>query len=100
MFADGQAPADDRERRRVRSRIVRLMDRPDELAGATVGSINEGDEVEILERHGLYRRISTPDGRSGWLHKMTLGDLIEESDAEPAIERDVLLATLSRRATA
>ncbi|HYN48822.1 MAG TPA: hypothetical protein VER83_08135 [Candidatus Nanopelagicales bacterium] len=98
-FAHDNAPADGRERRRVRYRIVRLVDRPDEVAGTTVGSIEEGDEVEILETHGLYRRVTTPDGRSGWLHKMTLGDLIEEPEAEPAIENDVLLAYLSRRGT-
>lgn len=96
-FAPDQAPAEGRERRRVRYQLVRLMDRPDEVAGTTVGSIDEGDEVEVLEKHGLYRRVTTPDGSSGWLHKMTLGDLIEEPEAEPALEKDVLLAYLSGR---
>jgi hypothetical protein len=85
------------ERRLVRYRIVRLLDRPDEIVGATVGSLDEGDEVEVLEKHGMYRRVQAPDGRTGWLHKMTLGDLVEEAEPEPEIEKDVLLAYLSGR---
>jgi hypothetical protein len=96
-FARVPGSATGAERRRVRYNIVRLLDRPDEVAGATVGSLDEGDEVEVLEKKGLYRRVTTPDGRSGWLHKMTLGDLIEEAEPEPAIEKDVLLAYLSGR---
>jgi len=94
-FAQDQARAEGRERRRVRYQLVRLMDRPDEVAGTTVGSIDEGDEVEVLERHGLYRRVTTPDGSSGWLHKMTLGDVIEEPEAERAIEKGIRPAYLS-----
>jgi hypothetical protein len=98
-FSPDQAVAAGRERCRVGYRIVRLLDRPDELAGETVGSVDQGDEVEILEKHGLYRRVTTPDGRSGWLHKMTLGDLIEEPEAEPELDEEALLDVMSRRAT-
>jgi hypothetical protein len=86
------------ERRRVRYRIVRLLDRPDELTGTTVGSLDEGDEVAVVEQSGLYRRVETPDGRTGWLHKMTLGDVVElapEPDAE--VDPDVLMAYLAAR---
>jgi hypothetical protein len=86
------------ERRLVRYRIVRLLDQPDELLGTTTGSLDEGDEVAILEVSGLYRRVKTPDGRVGWLHKMTLGDVVEtppEQDA--AIDPDVLTAYLAAR---
>lgn len=89
------------ERRLVRYRIVRLLDRPDELTGNTVGSLDEGDQVAVVEQSGLYRRIETPDGRTGWLHKMTLGDVIEapaEPDAE--IDPDVLMAYLAARGRA
>ena len=96
-FANGAAAQTGGERRRVRYRLVRLLDRPDEVAGATVGSLDEGDEVEVLEAKGMYRRVRAPDGRSGWLHKMTLGDVLETSEPEPEIERDVLLAYLSGR---
>ena len=64
------------ERHVVRYRLVQLLDRPDELLGQAVDSLDEGDEVEILEHHGTYRRVRTPDGRQGWLHRMTLGDVV------------------------
>ena len=91
------------ERRRIRYRIVRLLDRPDELGGMELGSLDEGDEVEIVEQHGTYRRVVTPDGREGWLHKMTLGDVVgadgETSGFDEAeIDADVLLAYLAARA--
>ena len=92
------------ERQIVRYRLVRLLDRPDEMLGQAVDSLDEGDEVEILERHGTYRRVATPDGRQGWLHRMTLGDIVSvaplaprESD-DPA--DDVLAAYLTARARA
>jgi hypothetical protein len=90
------------ERRLVRYRIVRLLDRPDELLGATVGSLDEGDEVAVMEESGLYRRVVTPDGRSGWIHKMTLGDTVEdrEPEVEEEIDPDVLLAYLAARGRA
>ncbi len=96
-FARVPGAGTDAERRIVRYAIVRLLDQPDEVNGATVGSLDEGDEVEVLERRGLYRRVATSDGRSGWLHKMTLGDLVEETEPEPDIEKDVLLAYLAGR---
>jgi len=86
------------ERRVVRYRIVRLLDRPDEMTASTVGSLDEGDEVAIVEQRGLYRRVQTPDGRTGWLHKMTLGDIVD-APAEPdaPIDPDVLMAYLAAR---
>jgi hypothetical protein len=96
-FGAGAAPAG-QERRLVRYRIVRLLDRPDELTGNTVGSLDEGDQVAIVGQSGLYRRVETPDGRTGWLHKMTLGDVITSTDApEPDIDPDVLMAYLAAR---
>jgi hypothetical protein len=92
------------ERQVVRYRLVRLLDRPDEMLGQEVDSLDEGDEVEILERHGTYRRVATPDGRQGWLHRMTLGDI--ESVAPPSTCEsddpgdDVLSAYLTARARA
>jgi hypothetical protein len=70
------------ERQVVRYRLVRLLDRPDEMLGQAVDSLDEGDEVEILEQRGTYRRVATPDGRQGWLHRMTLGEMV--SDAPPS----------------
>ena len=77
-FALQGAPTAGGERQVVRYRLVRLLDRPDELLGQAVDSLDEGDEVEVLERHGTYRRVVTPDGRQGWLHRMTLGDIVTD----------------------
>jgi hypothetical protein len=89
----------DGERRRVRYRLVRLLDRPDELAGSTVDTVDAGDEVAIVETSGLYRRVVTPDGRTGWLHKMTLGEVIETAppDGDEGLDPDVLMAYLAAR---
>jgi len=90
------------ERQVVRYRLVRLLDRPDELLGQAVDSLDEGDEVEILEQHGTYRRVLTPDGRQGWLHRMTLGDIVIDdpvsTSGSGAPADDLLQAYLSARA--
>jgi SH3-like domain-containing protein len=91
-----------RERRIVRYRVVRLLDRPDEILGVELGTLDEGDQVEILEPRGTYRRVLTPDGREGWVHKMTLGDRVGDDAAaaatDPDIDADVLLAYMAARA--
>ena len=61
------------ERRRIRYRLVSLLDRPDDVRGIQIGSLDEGDEVVLVERLGTYWRVLCPDGREGWLHKMVLG---------------------------
>jgi hypothetical protein len=76
-------PLDDgRERKVVRYRVVRLLDSPDELRGQEIGYLDQGDEVQLLEKYGAYWLVVSPDGQQGWLHKMTLGDAYEE-DAPP-----------------
>ena len=64
------------ERRRIRYRMVSLLDAPDEVRGVEIGSLDEGDEVVLIEKRGTYWRVLCPDGREGWLHKMTLGDVV------------------------
>jgi hypothetical protein len=71
-------PLDGRERRVVRYSLVRLFDSPDELRGSEIGYLNKGDEVQLLEKYGSYWLVLCPDGQQGWLHKMTLGDTMEE----------------------
>ena len=66
------------ERRVVRYRLVRMLSVPDELHGLETGCLDEGDEVEILEQQGVFRFVLAPDGGSGWVHRMTLGDLVTE----------------------
>ena len=71
-------PLDGRERRLIRYTLVRLLDQPDELRGAEIGFLDSGDEVQLLEKRGVYWLVLTPDGRQGWIHKMTLGDVVGE----------------------
>ena len=92
---------DGRERRVIRYAVVRLLDAPDELRSAEIGQLDQGDEVQLIERSGTYWLVLCPDGRQGWLHKMTLGDLV--TDSAPAsfgrdIDDDVLSAYLNARA--
>jgi hypothetical protein len=64
------------ERRLIRYRLVSLLDLPDEVRGTEISVLDEGDEVVLLEKRGTYWRVLCPDGRQGWLHKMTLGDVV------------------------
>jgi hypothetical protein len=73
---DAGVAVDGMERRLIRYRMVSLLDLPDEVRGTEIGALDEGDEVVLLEKRGTYWRVLCPDGRQGWLHKMTLGDLV------------------------
>ena len=95
--------AEGRERRTIRYAVVRLLDAPDELRSAEIGQLDRGDEVQLIERSGSYWLVLCPDGRQGWLHKMTLGEIV--SDAPPIayardVDDDVLSAFLAARARA
>jgi hypothetical protein len=76
-------PLAGRERRVVRYRVVRLLDSPDELRGAELGYLDRGDEVQLLEKYGAYWLVLSPDGQQGWLHKMTLGDVVDADAPVP-----------------
>jgi hypothetical protein len=95
---------DGMERRRIRYRLVSLLDSPDEVRGSEIGTLDEGDEVVLLEKRGTYWRVLCPDGRQGWLHKMTLGEVVSDGPREPVlapeIDDDVLSAFLAARAKA
>jgi hypothetical protein len=86
-FARGAVAGDpSNERRRIRYRMVRLSDSPDEILGQEIGRLDQGDEVELLERSGLYWKVRTPLGEIGWVHKMTLGDVVTATDPSTATE--------------
>ncbi len=72
-------PLDGRERRLIRYNLVRLLDTPDELRGTELAFLDQGDEVQLLEKRGVYWLVLCPDGRQGWIHKMTLGETIGDS---------------------
>jgi hypothetical protein len=96
-----------RERRRIRYRVVRLLDAPDELRSREIGVLDQGDEVALLERSGSFWLVLCPDGGQGWVHKMTLGDVVETptledsdrtfAEATDEIDGDVLAAYLASR---
>lgn len=65
------------ERRKIRYRAVSLLDAPDPLRSAAIGDLDEGDEVQLLEKSGGYWLVLCPDGSRGWVHRMTLGDVVE-----------------------
>jgi hypothetical protein len=71
-------PLDGHERRLIRYRVVRMLDTPDELRGTETGYLDRGDEVQLLEKYGAYWRVLCPDGRQGWVHNMTLGDVVNQ----------------------
>jgi hypothetical protein len=73
-------PLDGRERRLIRYNVVRLLDVPDELRGVEIGFLDQGDEVQLLERQGTYWLVLCPNGGQGWIHKMTLGDVVTDDD--------------------
>jgi hypothetical protein len=104
-FTNGAVSAvEGHERRVIRYRVVRLLDAPDELRSADIGQLDQGDEVQLLERSGAYWLVLCPDGRQGWLHKMTLGEVVSDGPREPVlapeIDDDVLSAFLAARAKA
>ncbi len=78
----GVRPLESYERREIRYRLVRLLDGPDEVRASEIGILDRGDEVQLLERRGVYWRILCPDGRAGWIHRMTLGNPASEAEEE------------------
>ena len=74
-------PLAGRERKVIRYRVVRLLDTPDELRGQEIGYLDQGDEVQLLDKYGAYWLVVAPDGQQGWLHKMVLGDLVDTQGA-------------------
>ena len=85
--SSGVRPLEDYERRRIGYRLVRLLDSPDELRSREIGVLDQGDEVQLLQRQGAYWLVLCPDGRQGWLHRMTLADpfQVEQLQAEPEL---------------
>jgi hypothetical protein len=79
-FDDGLAIAG-QERRFVRYTVVRLLDAPDELRANEIGVLGTGDEVVVMERQGVYCLVQAPNGGRGWIHKMTLGDVVGPAPA-------------------
>ncbi|MGZ8437329.1 MAG: hypothetical protein ACXWXR_02165, partial [Candidatus Limnocylindrales bacterium] len=86
-------PLDGRERRLIRYRLVRMLDTPDELRGTETGYLDRGDEVQLLEKYGAYWLILCPDGRQGWVHNMTLGEIVD--DDAPTDDRPVATMPLA-----
>lgn len=102
-FDQGVADAiEGRERRLIRYAVVRLLDAPDELRSSEIGQLDQGDEVQLIERSGTYWLVLCPNGQQGWIHKMTLGEVVTDGSAAFAreVDEDVLAAFLTARARA
>jgi hypothetical protein len=91
------------ERRTIRYAVIPLLDRPDEILATRIGELVAGDEVQIEQRSGAYCHVLCPDGRQGWVHRTTLGDVVEASrpggrlpEPEPEAE-NALAAMLAAR---
>ncbi|MBY0396905.1 MAG: hypothetical protein K2X91_10620, partial [Thermoleophilia bacterium] len=107
-FTQGMANlATGAERRAIRYAVIPLLDRPDEIHAVQIGELVAGDEVLVQQRSGSYCHILCPDGRQGWVHRTTLGDVIiapahhvsgpgVDMDAEPEAE-SALAALLAAR---
>lgn len=81
-FSDGQlAAAGGLELRGIRYHMVPLLDRPDQLAGTQLGTLEMGDQVQVLARSGVYVHVRTPFGQAGWIHRTTLGELVRPAPA-------------------
>ena len=50
--------------------------RPTSCGAREIGYLDRGDEVQLLEKYGAYWMVLCPDGRQGWVHNMTLGDVV------------------------
>jgi hypothetical protein len=61
------------ERAVIRYDLVRMTDVPDEISGAVVAELLSGDEIEIVERRGVWLYVRTPFGAEGWIHRTTIG---------------------------
>ncbi|HEV8488867.1 MAG TPA: hypothetical protein VGQ58_03670 [Candidatus Limnocylindrales bacterium] len=86
-FDDGAvSPVEGVERRVIRYLVVHLLDMPDEFRGTAIGTVAQGDEVQLLERSGTYWLVLCPDGQEGWIHRMTLGDVVGAQPAPSARE--------------
>ena len=107
-FDDPVDAIEGRVRRLIRYRVVRLLDAPDELRSQDIGQLDQGDEVQLMERSGAYWLVLCPDGRQGWVHRMTLGDVVGEAPSPSAAETwgagepdsDTLMAFLAARGQA
>lgn len=69
----------------VRYDLARLTDTPDEASGRELGIVGRGDEVLVLEKHGPYRRVRTPDGVEGWIHRTALAAIELTTSLEEAM---------------
>jgi hypothetical protein len=86
--AAGVLPLENHDRRQIAYRLVRLLDSPDEFRSQEIGVLDQGDEVQLLERRGVYWLVLCPDGRTGWLHRMVLADpaALGETTFQPAYQ--------------
>jgi hypothetical protein len=79
-------PTEGIDRRVVAYNLVRMASEPDELLGEEVGRLDRGDEVDVLDKRGVYLLVQAPDGSRGWVHRTTLEVAAVPEAPEPADE--------------
>ena len=82
-------PSPTAERRKVRYAVTPLLDLPDEILASRIGELADGDEILVEQRSGAYCQVLLPDGRRGWVHRTTLGDVAEPAYGEQLGDDDV-----------
>jgi hypothetical protein len=65
-------PADGAERVRVGYHGVRVSARPDAFHSTSLGRLDRGDEVEILDSYEGFLQVRTPDDITGWIPRHTI----------------------------
>jgi hypothetical protein len=65
-------PADDAERVKVGYHGVRISARPDAFHSTSLGRLDRGDEVEILDSYEGFLQVRTPDDITGWIPRHTI----------------------------
>ena len=90
----------DYERRTIGYRLVRLLDSPDELRSQEIGVLDQGDEVQLLRRQGVYWFVLCPDGRQGWVHRMVLADRadLQAAEVQPVVQEPIPSAATPSKA--
>jgi uncharacterized protein YgiM (DUF1202 family) len=55
----------------VKNQTAKVRETPAPL-GKIIATLSYGDAVEVLEKQGIWRKVSLKDGQIGWIHEADL----------------------------